>query len=242
MVIRYAGMAFMVGVVLVIVASAFTPGTAIINPVDQTDFEAARDALGDAANLSHWMTFINILALLALSFGALGLYALGGRQAGLGGRLLQFGIITSVIEWGILIIGAGMRHFEIHLMQRANLADESVTSAEFQAAALNVHIEMAGVILTFIVLYPLATMALGYGLSTRFGSMNIYKGASYVMAASGLAGLVIFFTAMNAPELGIRTLFGINSVILYIASIALFIIGYGMYKERKEFAEEAGSG
>ena len=241
MVIRYAGMAFMVGVVLVIVASAFTPGTAIINPVDQTDFEAARDALGDAAIVSHWMTFLNILGLLALAFGALGLYALGGRQAGLGGRLLQFGIIVSVIEWSILIIGAGMRHFEIHLMQRATLPDESVTPAEFQAAALNMHVGMAGVILTFIVLYPLATMALVYGLSTRFGSMNIYKGASYVMAATGVAGLVIFLTAMNAPELGVRTLFGINSVFLYIASISLFIIGYGMYKERKEFAEEGGS-
>ena len=85
-------------------------------------------------------------------------------------------------------------------------------------------------------------MALGYGLSTRFGSMNIYKGASYVMAATGLVGLVIFLLAMNAPELGVQTLFGINSVFLYIASIALFIIGYGMYKERKEFAEEGGSG
>ena len=177
-----------------------------------------------------------------MAFGALGLYQLGGRQAGLGGRLLQFGIITSVIEWGILIIGAGMRHFEIHLMQRATLPDETVTPAEFQAAALNMHIEMAGVILTFIVLYPLATMALGYGLSTRFGSMNIYKGASYLMAALGLAGLVIFLIAMNAPELGIRTLFGINSVLLYIASICLFIIGYGMYKGRKEFTEEGGSG
>ena len=242
MAIRYAGMALMVGVILVIVASALTPGTAIINPVDQTDFEAARDALGDSAILSHWMTFLNILGLLALSFGALGLYALGGRQAGLGGRLLQFGIIASVIEWAILIIGSGMRHFEIHLMQRATLPDESVAPEVFEAAALNMHIEMAGVILTFIVLYPLATMALGYGLSKRFGSMNIYKGASYVTAACGLVGLFIFLIAMNAPELGVRTLFGINSVFLYIASIALFVIGYGMYKGQKELAEEGGSG
>ena len=96
--------------------------------------------------------------------------------------------------------------------------------------------------MTFIALFPLATIMVGIGLSQRFGSMDIYKLTSYVLAIGGIIGLVIYLTAMNAPDLGIQTLLWINSVILYIQSIGLFIIGYGMYKGRKELSGEGSSG
>ena len=243
MAIRHAGLALMAGVVLVILASLFLPGNAFITPVDQTDFVAARDALGDNAVLAHWMTFITLASLLLLSFGLLALYPAASRQGGLGGRLLQFGIIVSVIEWVVLIIASGMRHFVIHLMQRSDLpADGTLTAADFQAAALAVHTDMTAVTLTFIALFPLATIMLGIGLSQRFGSMDVYKLTSLVLAVGGVIGLVVYLAAMNAPDLGIQTLLWINSVVLYIQSIGLFIIGYGMYKGRVEFAADGGSG
>ena len=232
----------MAGVVLTILASMFLPGNAFISPVDQTDFVAARDAMGDNAGLAHWMTFITIVSLLLLSFGLLALFPAASRQGGLGGRLLQFGIIVSLIEWSVLIIASGMRHFVIHLMQRANLGgDGTLTPEQFEAAALTVHTDMTAVTLTFIALFPLATIMVGIGLSQRFGSMDIYKLTSYVLAIGGVIGLVIYLTAMNAPDVGIQTLLWINSVVLYIQSIGLLIIGYGMYKERKEFASEGSS-
>ena len=117
--IRFAGIALIAGVVLAFVAPAFMPGYGLINPVDQTDFAAARDALGDSAVLAHWVNFITLLSLLLMIFAFLSLYPLASRQAGLGGKILQFGIIVSIIEWSMLIIAAGMRHFEIHLMQRS---------------------------------------------------------------------------------------------------------------------------
>ena len=243
MVIRHSGLALMAGVALVILASLFLPGNAFVSPVDQTDFVAARDALGDNAGLAHWMTFFTIASLLLLSFGLLGLFPAASRQGGLGGRLLQFGIIVSLIEWAVLIIASGMRHFVIHLMQRANLGDDaSLTPEQFEAAALAVHTDLTAVTLTFIALFPLATIMVGIGLSQRFGSMDIYKLTSYVLAIGGVIGLVIYLTAMSAPDLGIQTLLWINSVVLYIQSIGLFIIGYGMYKERKEFSQESSSG
>ena len=239
MTLRHSGVALMAGVVLTILASMFLPGNAFVSPVDQTDFVAARDALGDNAGLAHWMTFITIVSLLLLSFGLLALFPAASRQGGLGGRLLQFGIIVSLIEWSVLIIASGMRHFVIHLMQRANLGEDgSLTPEQFESAALAVHTDLTAVTLTFIALFPLATIMVGIGLSQRFGSMDIYKLTSYVLAIGGVIGLVIYLTAMSAPDLGIQTLLWINSVVLYIQSIGLLIIGYGMYKERKEFAAE----
>ena len=143
MAIRHSGLALVAGVVLVIVAALFLPGNAFISPMDQTDFVAARDALGDNAGLAHWMTFITIDSLLLLLFGLLGFFPAASRQGGLGGRLLQFGIIVSFIEWSVLIIASGMRHFVIHLMQRSDLPDDgSLSAADFEASALAVHTDI----------------------------------------------------------------------------------------------------
>ena len=239
MTIKYAGLALMVGVVLAWVAGLFMPGYTFINPVDQTDFPAAVEALGDSAVLGHWMNFIMLISLLLMTFGFLGLYPLASRQAGVGGKLLQFGIITSIIEWSIVIITAGMRHFEIHLMQRSNLADGgSLSAADFQAAALAVHVDMTAVTLAFVVLYPLASIMVGLGVANRFASIDLYKGAAYVMVAAGLLGLVNFLFAMTTPDVGLQTLFMINSIALYTAGVCLFIVGLGMYRGRSELAEE----
>ena len=240
MTIRYAGLALIAGVVLAFVAPIFMPGYALISPVDQTDFTAARDALGDSPVLAHWVTFISLISLLLMIFGFLGLYPLASRQGGLGGKLLQFGIIASFIEWSILIIAAGMRHFEIHLMQRSAMGEAGPpTPEEFEAAALAVHSDMIAITLAFVALYPLASITVGLGLANRFGSVDVYKGAAYVMAAAGIVGLVNFLFAMNAPDLGIQTLLLINNLALYVGGITFIVIGYGMYRGRSELAEES---
>ena len=239
---KYAGLALMLSVILAFVAPIFMPGYALIDPVDQTNFALARDALGDSPVLSHWVNFITLVSLLLMIFGFLCLYPLASRQGGMAGKFLQFGIIASIIEWGILIIAAGMRHFVIHLMQRSELANGSPSPAEFEAAALAVHTDMIGITLAFVALYPLASIAVGLGLSNRFASLDIYKGAAYVMAAAGILGLVNFLFAMSAPGLGIQSLLLINNLALYVGGICFIVVGYGMYKGRSEFAEEASSG
>ena len=239
MTIRNAGLILMVGVILAFVAPLFIPGYTFINPVDQTDFPAAVDALGDMPILAQWMNFIALISLLLMSFGLLGLYPLASQQAGLGGKLLQFGIIATLIEWSILIIVTGMRHFEIHLMQRSNLEVGGGMAADFEAAALAVHISMTAITMAFVALAPLASGMVGLGLTKRFASMDLYKVASYLLVAGGLVGLANFLFALNSPELGIQSLLLVNTLVLYIQGVCLIIIGYGMYQGRKELAEES---
>ena len=242
MTIKRAGLALMVGVVLVWVAGLFLPGFALIDPTDQTDFAAARDALGDSAVLAHWMNFLTLIALLLMIFAFVRLYPVASRKAGVGGRLLQFGIITSIIEWSILIIVVGMRHFEIHLMQRSTSASGGSQSPEaFEAAALALHIDMTGVILATVALYPLASIMVGLGLAKQFASLDLYKGAAYAMAAAGALGLVNFLVGMNAPDADLQTLVTINSIALYAAGACLLIVGLGMYQGRQEFADEGST-
>ena len=242
MTVKYAGLALIAGVVVAFVAPIFMPGYALIYPVDQTDFAAAVDALGESPVLAHWVNFFSLISLLLMTFAFLCLYPLASRQAGLGGKLLQFGIVASIIEWGILTIAVGMRHFVIHLMQRSELGEESPPPEAFEAAALAVHTDMIGVTLAFVALYPLASITVGLGLSNRFASMDVYKGAAYVMVAAGLVGLANFLFLMSVPEMGLENLLVINNLALYIGGICFIVIGYGMYRGRAELAEEGSSG
>ena len=240
MTIRYAGLALMVGVVLAFVAPLFMPGYTLINPVDQTDFTVARDALGESAVLAQWMTFFVLISLLLMSFGFIGILPLAIRQPGLGGRLLQFGIVATLIEWSILFVATGMRHFEIHLMQRISLGSTGSQSvAEVEAAALAVHIDMVAVTLAFIALAPIASSMFGLGMASRFDSMDLYKSACYVMVAAGIVSLVNFLLAISAPSLGIQALLLVNTLALYVQGVCLIIIGYGMYQGQEELAEDS---
>ena len=242
MTIKYAGIALIAGVVVAFVAPIFMPGYALIYPVDQTDFAAAVEALGDGAVLAHWVNFISLISWLLMISAFLALYSLASRQGGMGGKLLRFGIIASIIEWSILIIAVGMRHFVIHLMQRSELGEESPPPEAFEAAALAVHTDMIGVTLAFVALYPLASITVGLGLSNRFASMDVYKGAAYVMVVAGLVGLANFLFLMSVPEMGLENLLVINNLALYIGGICFIVIGYGMYRGRTELAEEGSSG
>ena len=168
------------------------------------------------------MNFIMLVSMLLLIFGLLGLYPVASRQAGLGGKLLRFGIIASVIEWSTIIIVIGMRFFEIHLMQRSNMPHDGggLLPADFAAAALAVHIILTAVLLASILLYPLASIMVGLGIASRFASTNLYKVAGYVMAAGGLLGLANLLVAMNFPDAGIQNMFLINSIALYTAGVS----------------------
>ena len=243
MTMKYAGFALIFGVVLAFIAPLFIPGYVFINPVDQTDYAASLGAFSDAPVLAQWMTFLTLISLLLMSFGFLALYPLAKRQAGLGGKLLQFGIVFTLIEWAILIIATGMRHFEIHLLQRSNLAAAgSQSAADFEAAALALHLDTTGVNLAFIMLAPIASSLFGLGLAKRFASMSPYKIACYVLPVSGLVGLVNFLVAMSAPGTGIDALLFVNTIALYIQGLCLIAVGYGMYQGREEFATEGSSG
>ena len=239
MAMRYAGLALMVGVLLSFVVPLFVPGYTLINPVDQTDFRAALGALGEMAVLAQLMTFFTLISLVLMMFGFVVLFPLASRQGGLGGRLLQFGIIATIIEWSILFIATGMRHFEIHLMQRSNLeADGSALAAEFEAAALALHIDVTGVTLAFVALAPIASSMFGLGLASRFDSMDILKLACYVLPVGGLIGLLNFLFAMIAPEAGIQSLLLVNTIVLYIQGLCLIVVGLGMFQERMELSDE----
>ena len=239
---RYSGLFLIIGVILVIVSSLFHPGTALINPVDQTDFPAAVGAIGDAPTLSHLMTILNILAMLLMSFGVLALFPLATRQGGLSGTFLRFGIFVSIVEWSSIVVGMGMRHYVAYLAGRiADAPDGSDLQAALQSTALLVHTSMSAVLVVFITLFPFASFFFGLGLISRFQDLNAYKIASYGLALFGFGGFVNFIILMFAGLEEPTGLLLVNNIFLFLASLCLLTLGIGMYKGQSGLAEEGSA-
>ena len=240
MAIRHCGLALAVGVLLTFLAPLFIPGFALVDSVDQTDFVAARDALGAAPEIAHAANFAGLIALMLMIFGFVGLIPLAYRQAGLSGKLLMFGIIATIIEWSMLIIVTGMRHLEIHIMQRRGQADDgSSLAAYYEEAALSLHLDLTGMAVVFVMLAPIASAMFGLGLAGRFAQMDAFKIACYVLVAGGVVGLGNFLLAMYTPETGLEALLFVNTIALYIQGLCLILVGFGMYQGRSELSEEA---
>lgn len=240
--IKYAGIAMMIGIVLSIVAAFLYPGNYVIDAVDQTDFVAAVAVIGDAPTLAHLMIFLSIVAMLLISFGAFGLYPLATRLGGTNGTFLKFGIIISIIEWSMIIIALGMRHFVTHLMQRATNAAGAEDQLLFADAALLVHTALTGVYLASLAIYPFATILVGVGVSKLIQTTNAFKIAAYVLVLSGAAGLVTYLAAMLVPTDEPIFYAYILNTFLFIGSICLFGIGMGMYRGSAGLTEEGASG
>ena len=240
---KYAGIAMMVGIALSIVASLLYPGNAVVYRVDQTDFPAALEVIGDAPTLTHTTIFLSILAMLLISFGAYGLFPLATRLGGLAGTLLKFGIIISIIEWSIVIIGLGMRHFVTHLMQRAtDAAAGSENQILLEETALAVHTTLTAVFLGFITIYPFATMLFGYGVGKLIQTMNAFKIAANASSGVGRGRVAItYLAAMFVPGDDPLVYLMIFNILLFIGSICLFVIGLGMYRGSEGLSEEGAS-
>ncbi len=233
---KHAGLALMLGVVLAFVGSMFMPGNFLIDTADPTDYASTVSAWADNTILAQWMTFIILIAMMFMVFGVLGLYPLASSQGGLAGRMLQYGIVASIIEWSILVVAQGMRHFSIHLLQRDDLGHSGM---DFATAALEAHVLTIAITMAFLALFPIATFLTGYGLAARFGSMDLYKIASYLLVIGGIVGFINFIIALNSPDVGLDLLLYVNSIVLWVGGICLFIIGLGMYKGRSELTTEA---
>ena len=234
---RSAGIALMAGIVLGFLSSAFYPGGALIDSVEQSDFLAVIGVWADNSNLIHTLTFTFIVAMLLEAYGFLGLFRLIGKQGGFANAALLFGLLTSLFTWGVFIVGMGMRHIIIHIMQH-ELGASPETEQDLAVLAVTVYTAMAGVHFAFLAVSPIATMFTGLGLAPRFEEMNIYRLAPYGLILSGLAGIVHFTVFQQFQNLDLTQFAWISAILLLISSVCLLIVGLGMARNRYEFTGE----
>ena len=165
--------------------------------------------------------------MLLQAYGLFALFRLGNGQRCVAGTALRTGVIASLFGWGIFLLALGRRHMVIHLMQRSmNPAETPEVQAQFEAFALAGHVDMAGLLLGFLWVYPIASILVGLGLVARFGALDIYKVSSYGLVIIGAAGLVNFVVAQHAPTLDLNILLVLNNVFCWSAPSACSSSGW----------------
>ena len=232
---RFGGLALIVGVVLLFLASLILPGGVLLDPVDQTDFPVALQSMADNASLAHLASMLSIIGMFLYAYCALTWLRLP-RQTGRGDSLLRLGVFASLFGWALYTIAMGMRHFSVHLMQRG--MQSGADQAFFADLALSVYAPMAGIVIALVAVYPVASMLVGMGLASRFGSMSIFKLASYgLVLAGGLAG-INFLVLQHFPDIDPTVLLRNDNGLLAFGSLCFIIIGLGMYRGQSQLTSE----
>ncbi len=232
---RSGGLALIGGVILLVFASLVFPGGVLLDPVDQTDFPVALEAMAENASLAHLASMLSIIGMLLYAYAALTWLRLP-QQPGLGGTLLRLGVFTSLFGWGLYVIAMGMRHFSIHLMQRS--MQSGADTAMFESLALSVYAPMAGIIIALVTVYPVASILVGLGLGSRFGAMSIFKLASYGLALMGVLAGINFLVLQHAPGIDPVVILRIDNGMLSFGSLCFIIIGLGMYLGQGELSSD----
>ncbi len=232
---RRGGLALLAGVVLLIFASIVFPGGLLLDPVDQTDFPAALDAMADNASLAHLASMLSIIGMFLYAYAALTWLRLPQR-AGLGGSALRLGVFASLFGWGLYAIAMGMRHFSIHLMQRG--MESGADQAFFESLALNAYTPMAGIVIALVAVYPVASILTGIGLASRFGSMSIFKLASYGLVLMGVLAGINFLVLQHVPGIDPVVLLRNDNAMQAFGSLCFIIIGLGMFQGQSALTSE----
>ena len=232
---KLGGLALIAGVILLFLASLVFPGGVLLDPVDQTDFPVALEAMADNASLAHLATMLSIIGMFLYAYCALTWLRLP-RQTGLGGSLLRLGVFASLFGWALYAIAMGMRHFSIHLMQRG--MQSGADQAYFADLALSVYAPMAGIVIALVTVYPIASMLVGLGLASRFGSMSISRLASYGLVLMGVLAGINFLVLQHVPDIDPAVLLRNDNGMLAFGSLCFIIIGLGMYRGQSDLTSE----
>ncbi len=238
---KSAGLGIMVGIVLLLIGSVFYPGGLLIDPVDQTDFGAALGALSANASLAHFVTMVSAIGMLLYGYGFFTLLRQIRQQQTMSDLALRFGIVISMFGWGIFLLGMGMRHGVIHFLQRSAM-ESGADATALGDLALVCHAVTIGLILAFLITYPVGSSLLGISLAPRFSGMNVYKLASFGLVAVGLAGFINYLIVQHAASTSVEALLLSNNLTLFVGAIFLSIIGLGMYRGRSELNTEEPAG
>ena len=234
---RAPGLAIVGGLALLMGALILYPGGWLVDATDSLDFQSTIDAMVENDHLSHAVLSAVILACLAISYGITSFWRLTDSHD----ALLRFGVLLNLFHYGIYILTMGMRHMlvAIHQHQDAIEVDGVAASAEqINEYLVMLQASSGGLHYAFVIVSSMSGVVLGYALARRFDSMNVYAAACWVFCLAGVAGLLNVFIgqqASAAPEAFVIA----SNFVLFVAAIALLVIGIGVTRNEPELVPEA---
>ena len=228
-----AGWSLIIAVVIGFVASLFTPGGLLIEPVDSASFGEAAGVLGDNASLAQFVTFLFVISVVLYWFGLHSLYrAFSGSS--LMDRVSRFALNIFLIGYGFLIVELSLRHILIHVLARG----VGGTAAEEQVMATTLFAAAAGIHFAFLYVTSIGSAIFGYGLARRCVGMSIFKLAALGLALTGLLSFIALRIAEHVQGIDLHGVAVVSNGVLLFGSFCIVIIGVGVMQGLQEFVGE----
>lgn len=228
------GTAIVLGLVVMIIALLLYPGGWLVDPSDPLDFNETLKAYADHDNLTHAVSFVIILCSLLISYGLFSFWRLQGPSGSLGHSMLRFGILVNLFHYGVYILTMGVRHLLVAVSQHAEALADPAGAPELM---LVLHAASGGLHFAFVTISSVSGILVGIGLARRFSSMNATAAACWVFALAGVAGLVNVVVGQQA-EIDPEAFIMASNIVLFVAAIALLVIGIGVIRGESELIPE----
>lgn len=234
---RAPGVAIVGGLAILTVALILYPGGWFVDATSSMDFQATIDAMVENDNLSHLVLFAVIISCLVISYGILSFWRLSDS----GDALLRFGVLLNLFHYGIYILTMGMRHMLVAIAQHQdNIEVDGVpaTAEQINDYLVMLQASSGGLHYGFVIVSSMSGVVLGLALARRFDSLNVYAAACWVFCLAGVAGLLNAFIGQQA-EAAPEAFVIVSNLVLFVAAIALFVIGIGVMRGQRELVAEA---
>ena len=217
------------------------PGGWAVDSVDALDFHATIQGYADHDNLTHALSFVIILSSLSVAYGIFSFWRLSGPAGSLGHSLLRFGIMVNLFHYGIYILTFGMRHLLVAVAQHRDALSEFAAPEQADMLMLVLHATSGGMHFAFVTVSSISGILVGIGLARRYGSLGLTAAACWAFALAGVAGLVNVVVGQQA-EIGPEAFIMASNIILFIAAVALLVIGVGVLRGESELVPEESDG
>lgn len=236
---RIGGVSLIVGVVLLLLASLISSGSALGDTMDQTDVAGVIEAVSDNPDMTHLVLLLMILGLHLEAFGLISLFGLVGRQGGFSDTALRYGLIGILFSLGLFVVHLGGIQTIVYVMDNG-LGEGTGADAQSRvdAAATAAYMVVRSMDKAFLAVSSIASIMLGLGMAAQFSKWNIFKIASYglVLVGVALVGTLVSFLHIDAIDKGVVLL--IDNGFLMIATLTYICFGVGMILGRSEFVAD----
>ncbi|MDE2861757.1 MAG: hypothetical protein OYI31_03950 [Chloroflexota bacterium] len=227
------GWSLILAVAIGLVASMFTPGGLLIDPVDSAAFGEAAGVLGNNGQLAQFATFLFVVSVVLYWFG---LHSLNRAFSGSSvmDYVSRFALSMFLVGYAFLVVELSVRHILTHVLEHG----AGGTAAEEQAMATTLFAAASGVHIAFLYVTAIGSTIFGYGLARRFDGTSIFKLASLGLALTGALSFVVLMIAEHVPEIDLHGVAVVSNIVLFFGSLCILAIGVGIMKGRREFVGE----
>ena len=233
---RIGGFCLILGAALIMGTYLLTPGFALIDRVDTTDFIEMSRAFHQQPALTFFTVTLAVPGFIMQLYGAFVLRrAVQGEGAG--DTITRFGVMSLAVGIVIVIVERGLFYAVVHTLENGLGAGVGPDQSQLlNLIAVTVLAIENGISLMGFYALLLGLMGIGVGLLFRIQS-NYYRGVSLLMVFSCFVSLV--FVTVISPFSGlVETFYWVFALVIILGNVWFTMLGVGLIKGMPELSKD----